>query len=105
MPGQSGTANNTSSTDETTGGSPQFPGFGGQGGMEFPEGMEMPEDMELPEGIENMQPGQNWNAEGSFPDKEQTSTGTAQGATQWIMLGIAVAILAAGLLFAFKFKR
>ena len=105
IPGQSGTVDNTSSTDDTTGGSPQFPGFGGQGGMEFPEGMEMPEGMELPEGMENMQPGQNWNAEGSFPDKEQTSTGTAQGATQWIMLGIAVAILAAGLLFAFKFKR
>ena len=102
MPGQSGDVDNTSSTDETTeiiDDSQQFPGFGGRGGMELPEGME------IPEGMENMQPGQIGNAEGGFPDRGQTGTGTTQGGTQWIMLGIAVVILAAGLLFAFKYKR
>ena len=111
MPGQSGTVNNTSSTDETTGGSPQFPGFGGQGGTEFPEGMEIPEGIELPEGMEipegmgNMQPGQNGNSQGGFPDRGQTGTTPTQGNNQWVLLTVTIVILAVGLLFAFKFKR
>ena len=105
IPGQSGTVNNTSSTDETTGGSPQFPGFGGQGGMELPEGMEMPEGMEIPEGMGNMQPGQNGNSQGGFPDRGQTGTAPAQGNNQWVLLAVTAVILAVGLLFAFKFKR
>ena len=105
IPGQSGSVNNTSSTDETTGGSPQFPGFGGQGGMELPEGMEMPEGMEIPEGMGNMQPGQNGNSQGGFPDRGQTGTAPTQGNNQWVLLVVTMVILAAGLLFAFKFKR
>ena len=105
MPGQSGSVNNTSSTDETTGGSPQFPGFGGQGGMELPEGMEMPEGMEIPEGMGNMQPGQNGNSQGGFPDRGQTGTTPTQGNNQWVLLTVTIVILVAGLLFAFKFKR
>ena len=105
IPGQSSTVNNTSSTDETTGGSPQFPGFGGQGGMELPEGMEMPEGMEIPEGMGNMQPGQNGNSQGGFPDRGQTGTAPTQGNNQWVLLVVTMVILAAGLLFAFKFKR
>ena len=93
IPGQSGTVGNTSSTDETTGGSPQFPGFGGQGGMELPEGME------------NMQPGQNGNSQGGFPDRGQTGTAPTQGNNQWVLLAVTMVILVAGLLFAFKFKR
>ena len=105
IPGQSSTVNNTSSTDETTGGSPQFPGFGGQSGMERPEGMEMPEGMEIPEGMGNMQPGQNGNSQGGFPDRGQTGTAPTQGNNQWVLLVVTMVILAAGLLFAFKFKR
>lgn len=111
MPGQSDTANNTSSTDETTNGSQQFPGFGGQGNMEFPAGMELPDGMELPEGMEmpegmgNMFPGQDGNNQGSFPDRGQTGTAPTQGNNQWVLLVVTVVILAAGLLFAFKFKR
>ena len=102
MPGQSGDVDKTSSTDETTeiiDGSQQFPGFGGQGDMEFPEGME------LPEGMENMFPGQNGNSQGGFPDRGQTGATPTQGNNQWILLSVTIVILAAGLLFAFKFKR
>ena len=106
MPGQSDTANNTSGTDETTGTSQQFPGFGSQGGMEFPGGMEMPEGIELPEGMampegmENVFPGQNGNSQGSFPDRGQTGTTPTQGNNQWVLLTVTIVILAAGLLFA-----
>ena len=105
MPGQSGTVNNTSSTDETTADNQQIPGFGGQGGMERPEGMEMPEGMEIPEGMGNMQHGQNGNSQGGFPDRGQTGTTPTQGNNQWVLLAVTMVILAAGLLFAFKFKR
>ena len=111
MPGQSDTANNTSSTDETTNGSQQFPGFGGQGNMEFPAGMELPDGMELPEGMEmpegmgNMFPGQDGNSQGSFPNRGQTGTAPTQVNNQWVLIAVTIVILAAGLLFAFKFKR
>ena len=111
MPGQSDTANNTSSTDETTNGSQQFPGFGGQGNMEFPAGMELPDGMELPEGMEmpegmgNMFPGQDGNSQGSFPNRGQTGTAPTQVNNQWVLIAVTIVILAAGLLFVFKFKR
>ena len=111
MPGQSDTANNTSSTDETTNGSQQFPGFGGQGNMEFPAGMELPDGMELPEGMEmpegmgNMFPGQDGNSQGIFPNRGQTGTAPTQVYNQWVLIAVTIVILAAGLLFAFKFKR
>ena len=105
MPGQSSTVNNTSSTDETTDGSPQFPGFGGQGGMEMPEGIELPEGIEMPEGMENVFPGQNGNSQGGFPDRGQAGTSPTQGNNSWVLLIVTIVILAAGLLFAFKFKR
>lgn len=93
MPGQSDAVDNTSSTDGTNDGSQQFPGFGGQGGMELPDGME------------NMFPGQNGNSQGGFPDRGQTGATPTQGNDQWILLTVTIVILAAGLLFAFKFKR
>ena len=111
IPGQSDTANNTSSTDETTNGSQQFPGFGGQGNMEFPAGMELPDGTELPEGMEmpegmgNMFPGQDGNSQGSFPNRGQTGTAPTQVNNQWVLIAVTIVILAAGLLFAFKFKR
>ena len=111
MPGQSDTANNTSTTDKTTNGSQQFPGFGGQGNMEFPAGMELPdgmelsEGMEMPEGMENMFPGQDGNSQGSFPNRDQTGTAPTQANNQWVLIAVTIVILAAGLLFAFKFKR
>ena len=111
MPGQSDTANNTSGTDETTNGSQQFPGFGGQGNMEFPagmelpDGMELPESMEMPEGMENMFPGQNGTNQGNFPDRGQAGTAPTQVNNQWVLIAVTIVILTAGLLFAFKFKR
>ncbi len=99
MPGQFGGFGNTSSIDESASGNQQFPNFGGQGGMTPPDSMEMPE------GMENMFPGQNGNGQGSFPDSGQTNTAATQGSNQWIQLAITIVILAAGLLFAFKFKR
>ena len=105
MPGMGGNRTKTSevtSPDNTGSGDmqmPQMPGFGGQGGMEFPEGMEMPE------GMENMFPGQDGSSQGSFPDRAQTGTTPTQGNNSWVLLIVAIVILAAGLLFAFKFKR
>ena len=105
MPGQNGTPNNTSSTDSTTDGNQQFPGFGNQGGMTPPDGMEMPSGPEMPEGMENMFPGQNGTNQGNFPDRGQTGTASTQGDNQWILLAVTIVILTVGLLFAFKFKR
>ena len=110
MPGQSGTMNNSSSTDESTG-DQQFPGFGEQGsmtppeGMEIPEGMEMPEGMEIPEGMENMQPGQTSDTQSSFPSRGQTGTNAAQSGGQWILLAVTFLTLAAGLIVVCKYKR
>lgn len=99
MPGQNGTPNNTSDTDNATDGNQQFPNFDGQGGMTPPEGMEMPE------GMENMFPGQNGNSQSGFPNRGQTGDAPTQEANQWVLLVVTVAVLAAGLLFAFKYKR
>ena len=99
MPGQNGTPNNTSGTDNATDGNQQFPNFDGQGGMTPPEGME------IPEGMENMFLGQNGNSQSGFPNRGQTGDAPTQEATQWVLLVVTVAVLAAGLLFAFKYKR
>ena len=99
MPGQNGTPNNTSGTDNATDDNQQFPNFDGQGGMTPPEGMEMPE------GMENMFPGQNGNSQSGFPNRGQTGDAPTQEANQWVLLVGTVAVLAAGLLFAFKYKR
>ena len=99
MPGQNGTPNNTSGTDNATDDNQQFPNFDGQGGMTPPEGMEMPE------GMENMFPGQNGNSQSGFPNRGQTGDAPTQEANQWVLLVVTVAVLAAGLLFAFKYKR
>ena len=99
MPGQNGTPNNTSGTDNATDGNQQFPNFDGQGGMTPPEGMEMPE------GMENMFPGQNGNSQSGFPNRGQTGDAPTQEANQWVLLVVTVAVLVAGLLFAFKYKR
>ena len=88
-------------TTDTNNQMPQMPGgqmpgqFGGQGGMTPPDGMEMPE------GMENMFPGQGSNG---FPSRGQTGA-AVQSNHQWGILVITVVILAAGLLFAWKFKR
>ena len=92
MPGQGG-------MQPPNGGNQQFPNFGGQGGMTPPEGMG------IPEGMENMFPGQNGNSQGDFLNLDQTGTGSVQGDNQWILLAVSLVILAAGLLFAFKFKK
>ena len=99
MPGQNGTPNNTSGTDNATDDNQQFPNFDGQGGMTPPEGME------IPEGMENMFPGQNGNSQSGFPNRGQTGDAPTQEANQWVLLVVTVAVLAAGLLFAFKYKR
>ena len=96
MPGQS-------DAEDSAGGNPQFPGFGGQGGMEPPEGMEMPGGGEIPEGME--MPGQSGRGEGSFPVSGQTGVPASQGSGQWLLLAVTVVVLAAGLVFAIKFKR
>ena len=97
MPGQFGGFDNTSNTDET--GDQRVPSFGGQGGMTPPEGME------IPEGMENMFPGQNGNSQSGFPDRGQTDSAPAQSNDPWVLLVVSVAVMAAGLLFAFKYKR
>ena len=99
MPEQNGTPNNTSGTDNATDDNQQFPNFDGQGGMTPPEGME------IPEGVENMFPGQNGNSQSGFPNRGQTGDAPTQEANQWVLLVVTVAVLAAGLLFAFKYKR
>lgn len=92
-------SDNTSGTDNATDDNQQFPNFDGQGGMTPPEGMEMPE------GMENMFPGQNGNSQSGFPNRGQTGDAPTQEANQWVLLVVTVAVLAAGLLFAFKYKR
>ncbi len=55
--------------------------------------------------IENMFPEQTGSSQGGFPDRAQTGTAPTQINNQWILLTVTIVILAAGLLFAFKFKR
>jgi len=105
FPGQHGRPNNTSGADNTTDSNPQFPGFGSPGGMTPPDGMEMPNGMEMPEGMENIFPGQSSTKQGSFPDRGQDGNAPAQGNNPWALVAATIVILAAGLLFALKFKR
>ena len=95
MPGQLGGFGNTSNMDGSGSGNQQFPNFGGQGGMTPPNGMEMPE------GMENMFPDQGGSG---FPNRGQSSNDSMQGNGFGLLIA-SFAILAAGLLFVFKFKR
>lgn len=81
------------------GGNQQFPGFGGQGGMTPPS------DMGMPEGMESMFPGQNGNSQEGLPNRGQTGTAPTQGSNQWVWFAVTIVVLAAGLVFVFKFKR
>ena len=96
---------NTASTDETTGDIQQIPEGDGQGGMQRPGGMELPDGMEPPEGMENMQPGQTGGEQTNVPNHGQTAATPTQDPSMFILLGVTVLILIAGLVFAFKFKR
>ena len=87
--------NNTSASGNSQ--MPQMPG--GQGGMTPPDGLEMPG------GMENMFPGQNGTNQGNLPDRGPTGTTPDQGNHPWILIAVTIVILAAGLLFASKFKR
>ncbi len=83
---------------------------GGGGGRQLPEmeGREdavLPEGMEPPEGMEGMQPGENENNQGALPGHSQAGTDTDQGGISWILLAVSAAVLAAGLLFAFRYRR
>lgn len=86
MPGLPG--NGPSGAGVPPGGDPQFPGFGGQGGMQSPGGME------------GMGPGQ-----GRFPAAEQTASAPVPDSSPWLWLAAAAVILTAGLVFAVRFKR
>ena len=99
-PGMSGedTAipDNTSKTREQV---QQLPDFTGQGNMTPPDGMGMPVRMENPF------PGQNGSSQEGFPGRDQTGSASTLGGNQRILLVSTIIILAAGLLFVFKFKR
>lgn len=79
-----------SNTNEPPTGGQQFPGFGGQGGMTPPEGME------------NMRPGQN---SGNIPQQQPSKNPAESQNSPWFLLTVTLVILAAGLVFAFRFKR
>lgn len=75
----------------------QVPGQTGTGdSVTPPDGMELPDEMEMPDGMGTMIPGM---------DTQVQSGSTAQGGNQWLLLGVTLVILAAGLLFAIKYKR
>lgn len=82
----------------------------GQGGMQMPNGQDgtqtpdRQEGIELPSGDEFLDK-QNGKTQGGFPDRDQSTTSSAGGNTQWVLLAVTVVLLIAGLLFAIKFKR
>ena len=84
-PGQSGGISEPSETEETAGETPE---------------METQAEIQMPEGMENMH-----GDRGDFQAMGQNSAGTAQSSNPWILLGVCLLVLAAGLIFAFKFKR
>ena len=94
IPGQSGSTEPSSGADTEQ----RFPGFGAQGGMTLPEGMQMPV------GTENTLPAHSGGAQQGFPDSGQADP-SAQSSSPWLLPALTLLILAAGLLFAFKFKR
>lgn len=67
--------------------------------------MTPPDGMGMPVGMENPFPGQNGSSQEGFPGRDQTGSAPTQGGNQWILLVSTIIILAAGLLFVFKFKR
>ena len=98
-PGSSDGSESRPSVPGGQGGNQQIPGFGGQGGMTPPEGME------IPEGMESMFPNQSGSSQGRAPGSGQAGSVTMPGSGQGLLLIVTVLMLAAGLLFAFKFKR
>ncbi len=87
-------------------------------GMQMPGGMEMPNGMTAPGGAETPQdettrpdgtvPAQNGQTrfpQTNFPAENWSDSNMPQSSNQWLLLGLSALILAAGLLFAFKFKR
>ena len=85
---------NSANTEDTNGGNPQFPSFGRQGGF--------PENLQMPEGAETMFPE---NRESRIPSRGQSNMNAAQSSIPWKFLVATLVILAAGLLFVYKFKR
>ena len=59
----------------------------------------------MPQGMEDMFSSQNSTTRQTTPNRGQPSFVPAQGGGQVILLAASVVILAAGLIFAFKFKR
>lgn len=55
--------------------------------------------------MEKMFSKQNSSSQGGYPDRAQTGTAPTKENNQWVLLAVTIVILAAGLLFAFKFKR
>lgn len=85
---------NSANTEDTNGGNPQFPSFGRQGGF--------PENLQMPEGAETMFPE---NRESRIPSRGQSNMNAAQSSIPWKFLVATLVILAAGLLFVYKFNR
>lgn len=71
----------------------RFSGFGGQGSMTPPEGKE------------GLSSGQNGMTMPENRFSGQTVPGSVQDLCQWILFGVSLAVLAVGLLIAFKFRR
>ena len=90
QPGNQNTGNDTQTQRPSDNAPGQMPG--NQNPMGFPEGME------TPEGMGGRFPGQDGH-------REQTDINGTQGMAQWTLLIIAFAVMAAGLLFAYKFRR
>ena len=90
QPGNQNTGNGTQPQKPAENAPGQMPGS--QNPMGFPEGME------TPEGMGGSFPGQDGH-------REQANTDASQGMAQWTLLIIAFAVMAAGLLFAYKFRQ
>ncbi len=83
-----------------------FPdGMDAQDGMNIPDGMELPDGMSTPDGADSAFRGENGGMQGTFPDHAQSGVTSTNGNSQWILLAVTLAILAAGLFVAIKFKR
>ena len=76
---------------------PQVPT--GQSQMEFLEGMKRPE------GMGNRFPGQDGRDHGNFPVSDPMYADTVESDNLWLLVSISAAILLAGMLFVFKFRR
>ena len=86
QPGNQNTGNDTQTQKPSENTPSQMPG--NQNPMGFP----------MPNGMEGRFPGQDWH-------REQANASASQEMAQWTVLTAAFVVMAAGLLFAFKFKR